>query len=435
LIQCRHRINADEDIPDEVELVCIGGGLSRSEQILLSRIMVAYMYLRITRRASVLLLLFLLSAPLMDTRAWASPAAAPSMAPTTELSPDARKAALIINQLRIQAGLAPLAVHPLLNLAVTTHIHDMVTTGYYGHTSRDGSNVHQRINRTGYGIAGWAGENWAVSDTVEQSIQWWMTDPPHRDNVLGRGYKEMGVGVYPHPKGWGLILVTNFTTGSNNQESGIVLVPETADAPMPSVVVAAPAAAPAAVPAGGMRYTIRQGDTLFTIGQRHGLSWQAVANANGLKEFSVLSLGQEIVIPGGGGTQQTTTAPAVTQSAPLSQGPGAVTVNDKLHTVVAGDTVFAIAIQHGLNWQTLAAYNGLSNNALLQIGDTIRIPAPAIGESNSVTVPSTRRHTVQAGETLWRIAAAYNVDWYELMRVNGLGENSVLSIGQEIRLP
>jgi LysM repeat protein len=42
---------------------------------------------------------------------------------------------------------------------------------------------------------------------------------------------------------------------------------------------------------------------------------------------------------------------------------------------------------------------------------------------------------VQSGETLWRIAANYNVDWYELMRVNGLNENSVLSIGQEIRLP
>lgn len=394
------------------------------------------MHLRTTRRALVLILLFLLSSPLMYTQAWASPSATPSVAPslepTTELSADARKAALIVNQLRIDAGLAPLAVHPLLNLAVTSHIHDMVTTGYYGHTSRDGSNVHQRISRTGYGIAGWAGENWAVSDTVEQSIQWWMTDPPHRDNVLGRGYKEMGVGVYPHPKGWGLILVVNFTTGSNNQESGIVLVPETADAPMPSVVVAAP---PAAVPANGMRYTIRQGDTLFSIGQRHGLSWQAVANANGLGEYSVLSLGQEIVLPGVAGTQQTTTASAVTQSAPLTQGSGAVTVNDRLHTVVEGDTVFAIAIQHGLNWQTLAAYNGLSNNALLQIGDTIRIPAPAIGGSNSVTVPSIRRHTVQSGETLWRIAANYNVDWYELMRVNGLNENSVLSIGQEIRLP
>jgi LysM repeat protein/uncharacterized protein YkwD len=394
------------------------------------------MHLRTTRRALVLILLFLLSSPLMYTQAWASPSATPSVAPslepTTELSADARKAALIVNQLRIDAGLAPLAVHPLLNLAVTSHIHDMVNTGYYGHTSRDGSNVHQRISRTGYGISGWAGENWAVSDTVEQSIQWWMTDPPHRDNVLGRGYKEMGVGVYPHPKGWGLILVVNFTTGSNNQESGIVLVPETADAPMPSVVVAAP---PAAVPANGMRYTIRQGDTLFSIGQRHGLSWQAVANANGLGEYSVLSLGQEIVLPGVAGTQQTTTASAVTRSAPLTQGSGAVTVNDRLHTVVAGDTVFAIAIQHGLNWQTLAAYNGLSNNALLQIGDTIRIPAPAIGGSNSVTVPSIRRHTVQSGETLWRIAANYNVDWYELMRVNGLNENSVLSIGQEIRLP
>ncbi|MEZ4640650.1 MAG: LysM peptidoglycan-binding domain-containing protein [Caldilineaceae bacterium] len=119
----------------------------------------------------------------------------------------------------------------------------------------------------------------------------------------------------------------------------------------------------------------------------------------------------------------------------MTQSNGAVTVNDALHTVKAGDTVFAIAMQHGLNWQTLAAYNGLSNNAILQIGDTIRIPAPAIGGANTVTLPSVRHHTVQSGETLWSIAAAYDADWYELMRVNGLGEGSVLSIGQEIELP
>ncbi|MEZ4640649.1 MAG: CAP domain-containing protein [Caldilineaceae bacterium] len=259
------------------------------------------MYLQIPRRAFGLILLILLSFPLTNVTAWASPVAAPALEATTDLSAEARQAALIINGLRINAGLPALAVHPLLNLAATSHIHDMVTSGVYGHSGSDGSNVHQRIARTGYSIAGWAGENWAVSDTVAQSIQWWMTDPPHRDNVLGRGYKEMGVGVYPHPKGWGLILVVDFTTGSHNQESGVVLVPETADAPMPSVAVTS---APSAIPPEGMRYTVQSGDTLSGIGARYGLSWQALANANGLGEFSVLGLGQVIVLPGVASAQQ-----------------------------------------------------------------------------------------------------------------------------------
>lgn len=391
-----------------------------------------FMHPTICRVFSTLIGLVLLATLFPTAPTFAANTPAPSLEPTTELSSEAREAALMINQLRIGAGLSPLAVHPLLNLAVTTHIYDMVTSGHYGHSGSDGSNVHQRISRTGYQIAGWAGENWAVSDTVAQSIQWWMSDPPHRDNVLGRGYKEMGLGVYPHPKGWGLILVVDFTTGSNNQESGVVLVPETADAPMPVVVVAAPSAT---VSADGARYTIRQGDTLSSIGQRYGLSWQAVANANGLGEFSVLTVGKQITLPGvstgEAAVASTTGAAALTQSA------GTVTVNDTLHTVVEGDTVFAIAMQHGLNWQTLAAYNGLSNNAILQIGDTIRIPAPAVGSTGATaSAPAiVRRHTVQSGETLWSIAAAYDVDWYELMRVNGLSEHSMLSIGQEIRLP
>ncbi len=266
---------------------------------------------KINIRLGAAILLTLLTTVLSHPAAFASVASAPLSEPTTELSAEARQAALIINRLRMDAGLAPLAVHPLLNLAVTQHIHDMVTSGHYGHSGSDGSDVQQRISRTGYTISGWAGENWAVSDTVDQSIQWWMGDPPHRDNVLGRGYTEMGSGVYPHPKGWGLILVVDFTTGSSNQEGGIVLLPETADAPMPMVELAAPVASQA----DGAAYTIRQGDTLSSVGQRYGLSWQALAQANGMAEFSILTVGETIVLPGVSSAQDEISAPAASSSA------------------------------------------------------------------------------------------------------------------------
>ena len=389
---------------------------------------------RVDIRLGVAVLLILLATLVSHPDVFASAVSAPQSEPTTELSAEARQAALIINRLRIDAGLAPLAVHPLLNLAVTQHINDMVTSGHYGHSGSDGSDVQQRISRTGYAISGWAGENWAVSDTVEESIQWWMADPPHRDNVLGRGYTEMGLGVYPHPKGWGLILVVDFTTGSNNQEGGVVLLPETADAPMPVVELAAPVASGV----DGAAYTIRQGDTLSSVGQRYGLSWQAIAHANGMAEFSILTVGETIVLPGVSSVQDEISAPvAAPAPAPLTQPDSSVTVNDQIYTVTPGDTIFAIAGEHGLNWQTLAAYNGLSDNALLQIGDSVRIPAPAVGGDVGVAAPATaiRRHTVQPGETLWSIADAYDVSWFALMEANHLDENSVLSIGQEIRLP
>jgi LysM repeat protein/uncharacterized protein YkwD len=360
---------------------------------------------------------------------------APSHQPSSDLSPEARQAALLINRLRIEAGLPPLAVHPLLNLAVNLHIHDMVTTGHYGHSGSDGSNVHLRVTRTGYAISGWAGENWVVSETVEKGIGWWMTDPPHRANVLNRSYKEMGLGTYPHPKGWGLILVVDFTTGSQNQEAGIALVPDNAMAPMPQVVVAAPPA----IPQNGARYTVQQGDTLYSVGNRYGLTWQQMARANGLGEFSILKVGSQIVLPGVNSTDQQIQSAPLVQSASVADG-GTNSVNEIFYTVVEGDTIYGIALRHGVNWETLATYNNFAENSILSIGAQVKIPTPATGGAGTdgaeaLTQQSGRRHIVQTGDTLWSIAAKYNVDWHALMGVNSMGENSILAIGQEVRLP
>ncbi|MCS7009162.1 MAG: LysM peptidoglycan-binding domain-containing protein [Chthoniobacterales bacterium] len=44
-------------------------------------------------------------------------------------------------------------------------------------------------------------------------------------------------------------------------------------------------------------------------------------------------------------------------------------------------------------------------------------------------------HTVVAGDTLTRIAGKYGVSVEELQRLNGLGSNSILRVGQVLRLP
>lgn len=402
----------------------------------LDRLKRHWMRLGIRRIGGVVIASWLLTL-LTSTATWAEVGLAPPQNPTTELSAEARQAALIINRLRIEAGLPPLAVHPLLNLAVTQHIHDMVTTGHYGHSGSNGSNVRQRITQTGYTIDGWAGENWAVSNTVEQSIDWWMTDPPHRANVLNRSYTEMGLGTYPHPKGWGLILVVDFSTGSSNQSQGIVIAPDNVTAATPSVAVAPPPP----ITQDGVHYTIQAGDTLSSIGQRYGVSWQTIAQANGLGEYSVLQLGRQIVLPGVGSLSQQQSTVSAASAAPVENSID-ITVDDTLHIVVEGDTIFAIAAKHGLSWQTLASYNNLGEHDILAIGAEVRIPAPAVSKTAPaasdplpLSQQSGRTYSVQAGETLWSIAATNGVDWHELMAINNMGEDTVLAIGQQIKLP
>ena len=351
---------------------------------------------------------------------WAAlPSQAYAQEDLSQLSPEGERAAMLINQQRAAVGLPPMNVHPLLTLAANLHIVDMTTSGVYGHYSSDGSSVRTRIARVGYKTNGWSGENWAVSLTVDDSIGWWMTDPPHRDNVLNQAYTEMGIGTAPHPLGWGLILVVDFSTGNVNgaENAG----PDEAQGAEQSAQVS-PAVAPqpfdtTPVVDSGLRYKISSGDSLFSIGQRYGVEWQSIAELNGMSDGSILQIGADLKIPGTGETQ--TGVAADVQSR---------------YTVAAGDTLLGIALRFGIDWPALASANGLSERSLLQIGAVLTIP----GQTQAVPAQpatATRTHTIQAGETIWVIAARYNIDWRAILQANGLGEQSLLQIGQVLVLP
>lgn len=44
-------------------------------------------------------------------------------------------------------------------------------------------------------------------------------------------------------------------------------------------------------------YQVKKGDTLFNLSQRSGISWQTLAEINGLKEPYILKIGQKIKVP------------------------------------------------------------------------------------------------------------------------------------------
>lgn len=84
-----------------------------------------------------------------------------------------------------------------------------------------------------------------------------------------------------------------------------------AAAPTPAPAPA-PAAPPAMVPvaATGAAYTIRAGDTISAIAQRHGVTTAAVLSANGLSRASIIYPGQTLTIPGAAAAPAPASAPA-----------------------------------------------------------------------------------------------------------------------------
>ncbi len=69
--------------------------------------------------------------------------------------------------------------------------------------------------------------------------------------------------------------------------------------------------APGASTTGGRSvYVVRAGDTLYSIAARHGTTAQALASANGLANANRIYAGQRLVIPGGGSGTASSPSPA-----------------------------------------------------------------------------------------------------------------------------
>jgi LysM repeat protein len=73
-------------------------------------------------------------------------------------------------------------------------------------------------------------------------------------------------------------------------------------------------------PAGGQRYAVRPGDTLSAIGARFGVSYLAIARANGIANPNFIRAGQVLTIPGRSGSP--TPAPAPTPTPGPTPSPG-----------------------------------------------------------------------------------------------------------------
>lgn len=99
-------------------------------------------------------------------------------------------------------------------------------------------------------------------------------------------------------------------------------------------------------------YTVRRGDTLYSVAHRYGVSFNALRNRNGLYG-SGLHIGQRIIIPTGVSTASTS--------------------GGWNYTVRRGDTIFTIARRTGVSVGTLRSANGLWSNGL-RIGQRVFIP-------------------------------------------------------------
>lgn len=108
-------------------------------------------------------------------------------------------------------------------------------------------------------------------------------------------------------------------------------------------------------------YVIEDGDTLSSIGNKFKISVDALKYVNSLTDYSVLKVGNELVIP---------------------------PVTGLIHTVERGDTLGSIANKYAVAPQAIADFNYILDTSSLEIGSELVIPDAKIPQNIVIPSPS-----------------------------------------------
>jgi len=147
-------------------------------------------------------------------------------------------------------------------------------------------------------------------------------------------------------------------------------------------------------------YTVKSGDTLYSIANKYNLSVNELKNLNNLSS-NTLSIGQTLKI-------RETSSDIITE-------------DYDYYTVKVGDTLYFIANKYNTTPEEIKLLNNLTDNTLM-IGQLIKIPTT----TDNVYV-------VKKGDTLWSIAQDNNTTVDNIKNINNLINNS-LTIGQQLLL-
>ncbi len=105
-----------------------------------------------------------------------------------------------INTYRAKKGLGPLRLNAKLTQAAKAHAQDLAKNDRISHFGSDGSDIEERVRRTGY-VFNLIAENVGTGQrTSAEVIEGWQQSPSHNENLLLSDAEEMGVAVVYRPE-------------------------------------------------------------------------------------------------------------------------------------------------------------------------------------------------------------------------------------------
>ena len=123
-------------------------------------------------------------------------------------------------------------------------------------------------------------------------------------------------------------------------------------------------------------YKVEKGDHLWKIAEKvygSGYNWVDIANANNLKNPSLVAVGLELKLPKVA-VKMTANQKEQLQTVKISS---SRVIEGESYTVVKGDNLWEIAVRayaNGYRWPEIARANNLKNANIIEVGQELRIP-------------------------------------------------------------
>lgn len=312
----------------------------------------------------------------------------------------------LVNQVRAEYGLPALSYNASLATAAQNHAGFIAANAIYSHIGVNGSTWQDRAQAAGY--TGYAGENLVGGTrlTPQQGVTWWRNSAVHFSNMLNPRWTEAGVG---------------FAVG-NGQNFYVMVFGTPNDAPPPRAeqpvvdvpFIVAPIELAQPNEDGSIVHTVLEGHTLWAIAARYEVSLADLYLFNALTDDSVINPGDKLTIRLADG-----------QPPPPTPTPPAT------HIVREGESLWVIAAYYQTDLNTLLWLNGLPQDAVVHPGNEIKVRLLP-GEAPPATPTPQLTHIVRSGDTALGIALLYGLTLEQLTAFNNISPDALLQIGQEL---
>lgn len=318
----------------------------------------------------------------------------------------------LVNQVRAAYGLPPYQYNAALATAAQIHANWMASTNTYSHTQTNGSTPYSRAMAVGYPNGGYVSENIVGGTKLSprQGVIWWENSPVHLAGMISSRYIEAGVGFATGFDQNFYVLVM----GSPPPAGQPALSAQQAQAPQAQPLIITPVELAPPRPDGSIVHVVQPGQALWTLAAYYDVDLSYLTLINNLPDEPLLHMGQEVVIQLAEGQ-----APPPTPTPPLN------------HIVQEGETLWYLTYKYQVEMSTLLWLNGLTEDSLLQPGQTVKVHLAA-GEPPPPTPTPQLQHIVRSGETAWTIAALHGLTLGQLYSLNGYTTDPVLFPGDKV---